>query len=722
MPILDDRSYQQLRDELIRRIPVYAREWTDHNASDPGITLIELFAFLGENLLYRFNQIPDATKLAFLNLLQVPLRPATAARALITLMRVDTGPTAGAPVLVDAGSEAKAGNVLFETLVEVAVYPLSVIALARAAASPPTSGEAKDALAAAIAARGGIKANEEVALYQNALVATDPSAPGATPVDFRRAVDGALWIGVLKTKTTDATKLGDALLNIGFVPDQEVIGIEEVAACPGQQPASTGPDIIWEASTGEIQQGEPEYIRLLLESDTTRGLSQQGVARVRLPHEFTRLGLFVPSDPYLLGTGAFPPELEDKEQATNLLFWLRASRRDSGSLIRVLYVGINATEVVQTRTANPEFLGIGTGGANQAYTLVHTPVIAGSALLQVEEDERWVDWQAVDGFEASTESSRHYVLDPEAGSVRFGNGVKGKAPQIGQRIRARSYRYGGGPDSNVGAKAITKLDAFPAVKGENPLPARGGARAESIVEALDRVPGEIRRRDRAVTVGDFEELALATPGASVGRADCIPLLDPHTKQGNAAGVVSVVVWPQEDRKHPGAPVPDRTLLRQVCCWLDARRLVTTEVYVIPPTYHKVAVAVGLEVKPGYGIEAVRRWVELVIRQYLAPLPPYGPEGRGWPLGRRVYGPEIEAAALQVEGVDFLNGLAVADWDDQSKTWPPAPQGVRLEAWEVPELGEVTVVQGKPLTPGEALGGVKPPTLPVPVPTPKEACD
>ena len=83
-PILDDRSYQQLRDELVRRIPVYAPEWTDHNASDPGITLIELFAFLGENLLYRFNQIPDATKLAFLRLLQIPLRPATAARALVS--------------------------------------------------------------------------------------------------------------------------------------------------------------------------------------------------------------------------------------------------------------------------------------------------------------------------------------------------------------------------------------------------------------------------------------------------------------------------------------------------------------------------------------------------------------------------------------------------------------------------------------------------------------
>src|SRR5690242_2494193 len=82
-PILDDRSYQQLRDELVRRIPVYNPEWTDHNASDPGITLLELFAFLGENLLFRFNQIPEATRLAFLGLLQIPLRAAASAQGLV---------------------------------------------------------------------------------------------------------------------------------------------------------------------------------------------------------------------------------------------------------------------------------------------------------------------------------------------------------------------------------------------------------------------------------------------------------------------------------------------------------------------------------------------------------------------------------------------------------------------------------------------------------------
>ena len=43
-PILDDRTYEQLRDDLVRRIPTYTPESTNHNESDPGIALLELFA------------------------------------------------------------------------------------------------------------------------------------------------------------------------------------------------------------------------------------------------------------------------------------------------------------------------------------------------------------------------------------------------------------------------------------------------------------------------------------------------------------------------------------------------------------------------------------------------------------------------------------------------------------------------------------------------------
>ena len=84
-PRLDDRAFDDLRAELIRRIPIHAPEWTDHNASDPGIALIELFAALGDNLLYRLNRVPEAARLEFLRLLAIAPKPARVAGAMVRL-------------------------------------------------------------------------------------------------------------------------------------------------------------------------------------------------------------------------------------------------------------------------------------------------------------------------------------------------------------------------------------------------------------------------------------------------------------------------------------------------------------------------------------------------------------------------------------------------------------------------------------------------------------
>lgn len=69
LPNLDDRSYADLVEEMRALIPRYAPDWTDHNESDPGIMLIELFAWLTETLIYRLNRIPEASEVRFLELL-----------------------------------------------------------------------------------------------------------------------------------------------------------------------------------------------------------------------------------------------------------------------------------------------------------------------------------------------------------------------------------------------------------------------------------------------------------------------------------------------------------------------------------------------------------------------------------------------------------------------------------------------------------------------------
>jgi hypothetical protein len=713
-PIIDDRSYQQLRDELVRRIPIYTPEWTDHNASDPGITLIELFAFLGENLLFRFNQIPETTKLAFLKLLQIPLRPAVPARGLVAMTTED--PTGQ---LAPIATALRAGNLAFETLTEVETWPVSFYCVGKISAPAPdrnTEPEVFEFAVRALQATSPLAQNEDAAYYQNQAVPLDGQG---IPVDFSSTVDGMLWVAVLAEKGADPTKLGFALLNLGFVPDPTVPTIDQVAACPGAGPTATGPSVEWQISSGQLDgSGNPVYLAIASEGDTTTGLTQRGVVRLRLPKDPTAFGNFTITDPNQAGTRDLPPVLDDT-RAAKLLFWMRAFRKDGSHFGSVNYVVANAAEVWESRKANPEFLGTGTAQPGQTYFLVHSPVLAGSLHLEVEEPSGWQQWTEVDGFYASSPDDRHFVVDLEAGTVSFGNRVQGYPPQIGQRIRATEYRYGGGTAGNVAPGAINKLPSISNIKVNNDLSTQGGADSESVADALDRIPGELRRRDRAVTASDFSELALATPGAAVARAECLPRFYPTTFQSEKAGVVSVVVWPTTDAKHPNAPVPDRDLLRNVCAWLDQRRLVTTELYVIPPTYRKVAVAVGFEAKPGFGVEAVRRWVELVIRQYLAPLPPFGPDGNGWPLGRRVFGPELQAAALQVEGVDFLEGLDVAGWDENTQSWIAGT--VNLNPWEVPELAEITVVDGPQLQPGEAIGPVAPPKLPVPIPIIREVC-
>ena len=75
-PNLDDRRFQDILDEARRLIPRYCPTWTDHNLSDPGITLLELFAWMTDLLLYRLNRVPEKNYIKFLELIGVQLEPA----------------------------------------------------------------------------------------------------------------------------------------------------------------------------------------------------------------------------------------------------------------------------------------------------------------------------------------------------------------------------------------------------------------------------------------------------------------------------------------------------------------------------------------------------------------------------------------------------------------------------------------------------------------------
>src|SRR5258708_4473741 len=113
VPTLDDRSFEQLLAEAKRRIPVHTPERTNFEGeSDPGITIVQLFAFITEALIYRANRVPELNRLKFLQLLDVPLQPAAAAAGIVAVTP-DRGPVTALPL--DAGVVLAAGNVRFLT-------------------------------------------------------------------------------------------------------------------------------------------------------------------------------------------------------------------------------------------------------------------------------------------------------------------------------------------------------------------------------------------------------------------------------------------------------------------------------------------------------------------------------------------------------------------------------------------------------------------------------
>src|SRR5690606_32290783 len=155
--------------------------------------------------------------------------------------------------------------------------------------------------------------------------------------------------------------------------------------------------------------------------------------------------------------------------------------------------------------------------------------------------------------------------------------------------------------------------------------ASAGSDQESLQAAIERAQGFLKSRDRAVTAEDFEVLALA---AGVARARALALYHPDYPDVELPGVVSVIVVPHGDG---GARVPTGFRLREVCAYLCARRMLPTEVFVLPPRYRKVTVRAQLYVNEGADPGEVQRAAEEALDKHFHPLHG-GTDGKGWPFG------------------------------------------------------------------------------------------
>ena len=708
LPNLDDRTFEQLLEEAKRRIPVYTPEWTNFDIdSDPGITIVQLFAFMTESLLYRANRIPERDRLKFLQLLGIGLQKPAAAQGVVVI-RPSRGPLQSLPL--DPGIVVTAGNVGFLTLDGVNVLPVESRLYYKKGVDPQDprfSGlQTKyNAVLAALNAAGDSSASGDVNLnfYETTpMLLPIPGSPNPV-LDLKLdTIDRSVYLALLAPEgvpfdaPADQAKLRSVLarqvLSLGIAPSVDGTVPPLLPVQASKRVPTAG--LIYEIADAGNHPTEDRYARLNLIQQPDV-LTDVGVVQLQLP-DAAQLVTWDFTAPLTEGGGDYPPRLEDEKVRARLITWLRirlpqdseVSATTQVPTARLRWIDVNATRVRQAITVNNEPLGLGTGEPDQSVVLANTPVIQESILLSsVDGNGVGTLWRLTDDLLAAGPDDAVFLLDPESGQIRFGDGNNGARPQREQRLFA-SYRYGGGIQGNVGIGAIKATPDIRLQGGytlENPLPTWGGDRGQSVADGERTIPLSLRHRDRLVTAQDFADISRRTPGVDVGRVEVLPLFNPDDTANDLPGAVTVMLIPQDDAAQPLWPVPNRQFLRTVCDYLDPRRLVTTEIYVRGLVYIPIYVSVGIQTQDGYFRDTVLQAVTQRLHLYLSSLPPGGSDGQGWPRNRRLLDKDLEAIVTRVPGVEFVQDLLLSVEGNKTE----------LSGLELPLLAALRVVEGAP---------------------------
>jgi predicted phage baseplate assembly protein len=305
----------------------------------------------------------------------------------------------------------------------------------------------------------------------------------------------------------------------------------------------------------------------------------------------------------------------------------------------------------------------------QRFRLARRPVLAGTdrAVLEVSSDDGWQEWKQVENFAGSGPDDPHFVLDAVAGQAEFGPSVRlpdgslrqyGAVPPAGTKIRMRRYSCGGGNRGNVNAKSISVLkSSIPFVAGvQNLHPAHGGVDGETLAEAKNRGPITLRTRSRAVTAEDYEAIAQeAAP--EVARIHCLTAGEDDVPHGAVKVMVVPAATSVRGRLDFADLVPAQDTLERIAARLDEVRLVGTRVLVEPPRYRGVTVVARLVARTRLRTDEVRQRAVEALYDFLNPLTG-GPDGTGWPFGRRVLRGEIFGLLQAVRGVDVVEDVRV----------------------------------------------------------------
>lgn len=706
LPDLDDRRWEDLVEEARALIPQLAPAWTDVNLSDPGVTLIDLLAYLTEAGVFAVDRIPRSHRERFLELAgirQRPFRPAVTAVGFASRSGQPTVLPVGAVLATSSGGQSWLHRLPTpdggpDPAVALTIWGCGLGAVQTWTGSDYLDRTADVAHATAFAALGddpGSAAGAGAALLLG--LGTGP----ALPADARLS----LWLSL-----DDGATAG-------------------LAGAEPEVPAGTphpGFTTTWESFDGTAWQPFDGVL------DETRSLTRSGrlvlplgaadppaavVGAVTDPHRWVRVRAAAGRPdvaPRMLGvlTDAAPvaqsvPAAADWPLAdghTPLPAWARPGAQahvrlrtdESGNLLEVAE-GAQADPMVAVLPSAPGSLGLTLVPAGVADGGPAFPAVVPGAPLAVDGLGVWTAdttglqrWEVRDTLLRSTPDDRHVVVDQTSGELCFGDGEHGRCPAAGSTVvvaagltlgaagtptalstwslagadpRTRAVFAPGAPDS----ADLLVTAARPVLPGSSleELAAAEGRAAERVwaherlleladgASTLDQAdPAVVRSRarpERAATLFDYERIALEVPGTAVLRARAWAEVDPAQPGLVAEGTVTVVVVPGLPA---GRPQPTAATLAAVRAWLCERRTLGTRLVVTGPDYVEVQVRAVLQSLTGSDPERVRGDALATLRRYLDPLAG-GPAGRGWPFGRDVHRADVLARLDGVAGVDHV---------------------------------------------------------------------
>lgn len=639
-PKLDDRTFQDLVDEAKRRIPLYCPEWTDHNVSDPGVTLIELFAWMVDTLLYRVNQVPDLHYVKMMELIGLKLHEPTAAQVPTTFLL--TAPREN-DMIIPAGTE---------------------VATERRESEEPII----------------FATNDDFFVR----VPTLEECRSGTENDAKRTKDR---MADLKAKArsfepfpNSPPKAGDAFY-VGFGQDlsQHVIALAiDCSTASGAGVDPDNPPWTWEGWDGEEWQNAP------LQFDETGGFNRPGSIRLFLPDlDQKRIGN---KQAFWIRCRLIEPDE------------VRRAYLEPPSIRSLTPTSVGGTiQATHQVTVLNEVLGRSDGAPGQVFSLRHAPILRrreGETIFVQDDSDGWIEWQEVDDFADSTEDDLHFAVDGVSGEVRFGPTLRqpdgtmrsyGAVPTRGRLIRFSKYRYGGGVSGNVQAGKLRILKGSIPYVGRvwNRFPARDGSDAETIEAARMRAPSLMRVRDRAVTADDYVFLAMEAAKEAdqeIARVHCIQ--PSGSEESPSPGTVYLLVVPRVRALghdiNPEMLALSEDLKAKLMAYLDERRLLTVRLSIREPEYVLVSVEAEVTGAPHLRPETVQRRVQEHLYAFLNPLTG-GRDGKGWPFGRNLFISDVYACVQQVEGVAFVKQVRLYELvrGDGAKASPRPTDEVEL---------------------------------------------